>query len=206
MQPRTKRQKEVLDYITHYIDNHGYEPSYQLIARQLGVSSKAGIAKHVKALENQGLLTRRRIGGSFNLDVQNKESAFNAVCEVEWLDAPSDAAFRENWENTPLYVPVFLLGYLAPEKICAFRVTDDSMIEKNIVEGDVALIEKKTFVRDGDCIAAIVEKNRTVLHHYYRAGAYIELRPANDKFEITRLSADQIEIQGVFRGLLRPLL
>jgi SOS-response transcriptional repressor LexA len=50
---RTRRQREVLDFIIRYIDNHGYEPSYQLIARELGVSSKAGIAKHIKALEEQ---------------------------------------------------------------------------------------------------------------------------------------------------------
>ena len=206
MQPRTKRQKEVLDFITLYIENHGYEPSYQLIARRLGVNSKAGIAKHIKALENQGLINRRRVSGSFNLEIPNQDSAFDAVCKIDWLDAPSSVVFRENWENAPLFVPIFLLGYLAPEKICAFRVPDDSMIEKNIVEGDVALIERKTFVRDGDCIAAIVEQKRTVLNQYYRAGANIELRPTNEKFETTRLAADKIEIQGVFRGLLRPLL
>ena len=60
MPTRTRRQREVLDFIIRYIDGHGYEPSYQLIARELGVSSKAGIAKHIKALEEQGLLRRRR--------------------------------------------------------------------------------------------------------------------------------------------------
>jgi repressor LexA len=56
MQPRTRRQKEVLDFIKRYIEKHGYEPSYQQIARHLGVSSKAGIARHIESLENQGFL------------------------------------------------------------------------------------------------------------------------------------------------------
>ncbi|MDQ3130792.1 MAG: transcriptional repressor LexA [Acidobacteriota bacterium] len=205
MQPRTKRQKEVLEFITRYIDKQGYEPSYQQIAKYLGVNSKAGVAKHVAALENQGLLTRRRENGTFNLEIRPKEAVTEIVCRVEWLDAPGDTAYREEWEDEPLFVPKFLIGFLAPEKVFAFRAPNDSMFDKGIYEGDVILIEKRTFVRDGDCIAATIEKKRTVLKNYYRAGAFIELRPANDRYETLRLSADQIEIQGVYRGLLRPL-
>ena len=85
------------------------------------------------------------------------------------------------------------------------RVTNDAMLEKNIVEGDIALIEKRTFVRDGDCVAAVVESARTVLKNYYRAGAYIELRPSNHRYETIRLPADRIEVLGILRGLLRQL-
>ncbi|MCU1289954.1 MAG: LexA repressor, repressor LexA [Acidobacteria bacterium] len=206
MQPRTRRQKEVLEYITKYIDKHGYEPSYQQIAWHLGVASKAGIAKHISALENQGLLARRRENGSFNIEVRPKESFSETVCRIEWLDAPTDTSYREDWENQPLFVPKFLLGYLSPDKVYAFRVPNDSMFNKGIFEGDVILIEKRTFVRDGDCIAATIEKKRTIVKNYYRVGAYIELRPANERYETLRLSADKIEIQGVYRGLLRPLI
>jgi len=206
MQPRTKRQKEVLDFIIYYIEKHGYEPSYQLIAKQLGVHSKGGIAKHIEALENQGLLSRRRQSGSFNLDIPNKHSADKSVSLINWLEGPSETAFRESWEETSLFIPNFLLGYLDPEKVCAFRVPDDSMLDKNIAEGDITLIEKRTFVRDGDCIAAIIDKKRTVLGTYYRSGANIELHPANERFEIIKLPANKIQIQGVYRGLLRPLL
>ena len=59
MQPRTQRQKEILDYIQRFIERHGYEPSYAQIARHFGVSSKATIAKHIAALESRGLLSRR---------------------------------------------------------------------------------------------------------------------------------------------------
>jgi repressor LexA len=206
MQPRTRRQKEVLEYIVRFIDKHGYEPSYQQIAWHLGVASKAGIAKHIQALENQGLIARRRENGSFNLEVRPKESFAETVCRVEWLDAPSDSAYREEWEDQPLFVPKFLIGFLAPEKVFAFRAPNDSMFDKGIYEGDIILIEKRTFVRDGDCIAATIEKKRTVLKNYYRAGAYIELRPANERYDTLRLTADKIDIQGVFRGLIRPLI
>jgi DNA-binding MarR family transcriptional regulator len=58
MQPRTQRQREILDYIQRFIERHGYEPSYAQIARHFGVSSKATIAKHIEALERIGYLRR----------------------------------------------------------------------------------------------------------------------------------------------------
>lgn len=205
MPTRTKRQKQVLEFITRYIETHGYEPSYQQIAWHLGVRSKAGIAKHIAALESQGLLSRRREDGSFGLEVRGENSAAESVCKINWLELPDVISARENFENAPLFVPIFMLGGYEAEKICAFRVPDDAMLDKNIVEGDVALIERRNFVRDGDLILAIVEKKRAVLNNYYRAGAKIELRPANERFETIVLPADKIKIEGVFRGLLRPL-
>lgn len=205
MQTRTRRQKEVLDFITRYIENHGYEPSYQQIAWHLGVSSKAGIAKHIQALENQGLLSRRRENGSFNLEVCGTDSLSEAVCQIEWLEMPNAINFREDWEDEPLFIAKFLLGQYEPEKIRALRVPNDAMRDKNVLEGDIALIEKRSFVRDGDCVAAILENSRLVLKCFYRVGAFVELRPANERFETIRLTADKIQIQGVFRGLLRPL-
>lgn len=205
MQPRTKRQKEVLEYITRYIEQHGYEPSYQQIAWQLGVSSKAGIAKHIASLEKQGLISRRRENGAFGLDVRPNKSVVDVTHEIDWLEFSIEKTQIEDWENEPLYVPYFLLGHILPEKIRAFRVLNDAMLDEHICEGDIALVEKKQFARDGDCVVAIVDNKQVVMKNYYRAGAEIELRPANESYQTIVIAADQIEILGIFRGLLRPL-
>lgn len=204
MQPRTKRQKDVLDYIKQYIERHGYEPSYQQIARSLGVSSKAGIAKHIEALENQGLVSRVRENGVFRLEVSPIKSILDIICEIEWLDVLKDENQTEDWESTPLYVPRFLIGNNSPEKIQAFRVMDDSMSNEHIDEGDIALIKTRSFARDGDIVAALVERRKIVLMRFFRAGANTELHPSNEKFEPTILPADKVEIKGIYRGLLRP--
>ncbi len=205
MQARTKRQKEVFDYIKQYVEKHGYEPSYQLIARHLKVKSKAGVAKHIEALEAQGLLTRRRENGSFWLDLQPPETVADAVCEIEWLEIPKGSGFVEEWESLPLYVPKSLLGYQEPERLRAFRVVNDSMFDQHICEGDVALLEKRAYARDGDIVAALTNR-KIVLKQFYRDGANIELRPANDKYLTIKLPANKVEILGVYRGLIRPLM
>ena len=204
MQARTRRQKEVLDFITRYIEKHGYEPSYQQIAWHLGVASKAGIAKHIKALEGQGLITRRRENGSFSLELRPVSTIAQSVCEIEWLEVPRAESFVEDWEKKPLFVPKFLLGYQTPDRLQAYRVANDSMLNEHIREGDVALIEKRPYARDGDIVVALTQNKRTVLKQFFRDGAKVELRPANANYVSILLAADKVTILGVVRGILRP--
>jgi repressor LexA len=204
MQPRTKRQREVLDYITNFIEDKGYEPSYQQIARYFKIASKSAIAKHIAALETQGLLSRQRENGSFGLQIRPKETFTESVYEIEWLKMPFKDDFFNDFENETLFVPQFMIGNLLPDRVCAFLVRDDAMINDHIYEGDIALVEQRPYARDGDIIVAFVEKKRVILNKYYRDGANIELRPNNDDFQSFFVSAEKISIQGVVRGLLRP--
>lgn len=204
-QTRTRRQKEVLDFVTQYIDRNGYEPSYQLIARHLGVRAKSGIVKHIEALEEMGFLKRRRDEGGFMLEVIRTERAAEPGLRIEWLYSAAEQREREDWEKEPIAVPAFMLGGIDPEQVLAFRVPDDAMSGREICEGDVALIERRDYFRDGNCVAVTVSGNETVLRKSYRVGADIELRGANNGFEIIRVEADRAQIHGVYRGLLRPL-
>src|SRR5256714_13780451 len=205
MQPRTQRQREILDYITRFIERHGYEPSYAQIARHFGVSSKATIAKHIAALESRGLLSRRSEDGTFNLEVKVEDAPSDAICELQLLGrvaagTPIDAIE----EKEPIIVPRFLLGRVRPERIYALRVKGDSMIDEHICDGDIALIENRTEARDGEIVVALVEGTRATLKRLFRFGAMVELRPANSQLQPIKLPASQVSVQGIFRGLLRP--
>lgn len=204
MQPRTQRQKQVLDFIAGFIERHGYEPSYAQIARHLGISSKATIAKHVAALEKRGLLERQHSTDGFGLSVNFEEAHHSTVCEIPLrgtiaAGAPLDAI--EECEN--LIVPRFLLGRVRPERVFALRVKGDSMIEEHICDGDIALIENRADARDGEIVVALIEGERATLKRLYRMDKDVELRPANSSLQPIKLPAWQVAIQGVFRGLLR---
>ncbi|MDQ3089374.1 MAG: transcriptional repressor LexA [Acidobacteriota bacterium] len=204
MQPRTRRQKEVLDYITRFIENHGFEPSYQQIAMSLGVASKGGIAKHIGQLEKQNFITRRRENGIFKLELRSASSIADFVCEIEWLDVPKNKTLAEDWENELLFVPKFLLNNQTPKSLRAFRVPNDAMLEEHICEGDIALIQEKSFARDGEIVVALTQNKRAVLKKFFRNGASVELRPANPQYDSIVLPADKVSVQGILRGILRP--
>jgi repressor LexA len=206
MQPRTQRQKEILDYITRFIERHGYEPSYAQIARHFNISSKATIAKHIEALEKRGLLSRRRENGAFALDVQVEEPDSDALCELPLLGRIAAGAPIDNGDanSDKVSVPRFLLGRTRPENVYALRVHGDSMVDEHICDGDLALIENRTEARDGEIVVALVGGSHATLKRLFRFGREVELRPANSNHEPIRVPAFHVQVQGIFRGLLRP--
>jgi len=207
MPPRTQRQKEILEYITRFIERHGYEPSYTQIARHFGISSKGTIAKHIAALEKRGMLSRRREDGAFELAVTASEGQahVDALCDVPLLGRVAAGAPLDAIEDVEqIGIPRFLLGRVRPEQVYALRVTGNSMIDEHICDGDIALIENRTEARDGEIVVALIDGSRATLKRIRRMGSDIELRPANSQLAPMRLAARRVVVQGIFRGLLRP--
>jgi repressor LexA len=111
--------------------------------------------------------------------------------------------FLEELEAVRIFVPRFLFGEIAPEKMFAFRVPSDAMIDEHICQGDIALIERSVFAHDGDCVLALLENKFPTLERFYNFGLEIELRPANSLLSPAMLPAEAVTIRGIFRGLLR---
>lgn len=55
----TKKQAEILQYIRRFMRVHEYSPSYREIAADLGYSSVATVAVHIKNLIERGHLVKR---------------------------------------------------------------------------------------------------------------------------------------------------
>ena len=87
MLPLTKRQREILDYLQDFIQQHGYAPSLEEIGRRFGLSSLATVHKHLTNLQEKGFIKR----------------AWNRSRSVEMI--PTNSAGRS------LDLP--LLGYVA---------------------------------------------------------------------------------------------
>src|SRR5271163_96725 len=54
----TRRQRQVYDFISDFVQKNGYSPSFEEIGEGLGLSSLATVHKHVSNLEEKGLLKR----------------------------------------------------------------------------------------------------------------------------------------------------
>lgn len=68
----TKRQKEVFDFITSYINDHGVAPSFDEIAEQFNFSSKGTVYRHIHTLEKKGLIiTNKNKSRSIRLNSEN---------------------------------------------------------------------------------------------------------------------------------------
>lgn len=199
VQPRTKRQKEVLEYVTRFIERNGHEPSYQQIARHLGVSSRSGVQRHIEALEGQGLIARKRENHSFRIELLSEPAEAGSVCRIEFRHNGTGA------RDAPLSVARSLLGPLEPAEVFAVRVPDDSMDDHHIFENDILLFEKQDYARRSQVVFAVDGSGGEFIRQYYNHGTEVELKPANSTLEELVLPADEVRILGVMRGLIRPI-
>lgn len=100
----TKKQRELLDYISKFISENGYAPSYREIKSALSYSAVSTVAAHVKNLVALGYL-RKRDKSARSVEVVNIETdeydADKATPAAEkWLVDRIDAQFRFV-ENNP---------------------------------------------------------------------------------------------------------
>lgn len=57
-QRSTKRQKELLEYVDAFIQEHGYSPSYREIMNAIGYKSVSTVAIHIEGLIAKGFLRK----------------------------------------------------------------------------------------------------------------------------------------------------
>ena len=56
--PLTKRQREILNYLTSYSEQNGYAPSFEEIAESFNYNSLATVHEHLSNLERKGYISR----------------------------------------------------------------------------------------------------------------------------------------------------
>lgn len=96
----TKKQRELLAYISEFINEKGYSPSYREIMNGLNYTSVATVALHVNNLIKRGHLKKRDHSARSIEVVNNKASSFvfsNQVTpnQEKWLVEKVEHAFRE---------------------------------------------------------------------------------------------------------------
>ena len=102
-EPLTKRQKEVFDYVTQYIEVHGYAPSYREIAEAFSLGSVATVADHIDTLVAKGLLKNNYQSARYLIFIVYVRRAlpvpFLAVqCSTQLMQATTHSRFdRAQW-------------------------------------------------------------------------------------------------------------
>jgi SOS-response transcriptional repressor LexA len=102
----TKKQRQLLEYISQFINEHGYSPSYREIMRGCGYTSVATVALHVNSLIARGHLQKRGQSAR-SLEVVDLDASkpfytnHIKVAEEKWLVEIIEARFVEA-ENTGL--------------------------------------------------------------------------------------------------------
>lgn len=203
----TKRQKQVLDFIARFIDDNGYSPSYEEIAKGLDLASLATVHKHISTLETKQYL-KRGFNQSRSLDMGPKyvQEIRRARAEPAAMEIPllGRIAAGSPVEAIEQRETLKLGDFAGNPDVFALKVRGESMIEDHICDGDLVLVEKTARVRDGDIVVALVEGLETTLKRYYRESAdTARLQPANAALQPILVRLQDLEIQGRVLAVLR---
>lgn len=202
-EPLTKRQKEVLDYITQYIELHGYAPSYREIAEAFSLGSVATVADHVETLVTKGLL-RKSDNSARSLQIIKdddfQEDRYVGLPILGMIAAGQPIQALTGHTET-LEVPPFMVG---TRHSYVLQVKGDSMIEEGIFEGDYVVIQEKEIPSNGDMVVALVNNEEATLKRYYKEKGHIRLQPSNAAYEPIIIPASTpLKIQGICIGVIR---
>lgn len=199
MRPLTKRQREILDFLNEFIENHGYAPSLEEIGRRFGLSSLATVHKHLTNLQDKGFIKRawnrsrsvelvptRVAGRSVELPLLGNVAAgtpIEAIVSAETVAVPED--------------------FVGKRDTYALRVRGDSMIDEQIRNGDLVIIEDRKTADNGEMVIALLQGTEVTLKKFYRDNGRVKLQPANRSLQPLFVDADQVQIQGVVVGVMR---
>jgi repressor LexA len=206
----TPKQKELLDFVSSFIEVHGYAPSQKEIAVHFGFSSLGTVQNYLVRLEKQGLLTKswnaRR--GIEPAEQAKKEHHINGHENVIALPLVGRVAAGRPIEaietDDYIEIPPNMIGPKEHKSsFFALRVAGDSMIGDGILDGDFVVVKKQPDASNGQTVVAIINNEATIKRLYKRSGK-VELHAANPAYApiIVEQIAD-FKIVGVFAGLIR---
>ena len=200
MQPLTKRQREILDYLNEFIQQHGYAPSLEEIGRRFGLSSLATVHKHLTNLQEKGII-KRVWNRSRALELVPTELAVRAV-ELPLLGRVAAGTPIEAVQGSEtIFVPEDMVGR---RETYVLQVKGESMIDEQIRDGDYVIVENRKTARDGEMVIALLEGDNVTLKKLYReGGGKVRLQPANARLKPIFVDQDRLRIQGVVIGVLR---
>ena len=137
----TKRQREMYDFISGFVQKNGYSPSFEEIGDGMGLSSLATVHKHLTNLEKKGLV-KRDYNRSRSIDIlapkgrQKKEMALVSSQELPLLGRIAAGRPVETLENPET---ISLNDVTRSKDVFVLQVTGDSMQDEHIVDGDYVM-------------------------------------------------------------------
>lgn len=196
-----KRQKQILDFISQYIQKNGFSPTLQDIADAIGVSSLATVHEHLTAMAKKGVIKRYE-GAIRGIEIVDK-SLGELIQGVElpilgFIAAGKPIEPYTDPNATAQASPNMLSG---KKRAFILQVKGNSMIDDGILDGDYVVVEQQDSVNNGDLVVALLENGFATLKRFFKEATRVRLEPANA--QMSPIFAKNVKIQGKVVGIIR---
>ncbi len=172
-------------------------PSVRQLADELGIKSPNGVMGHLKALERKGYLKRQH----------PNTSAFKLPNRAEPRGLPLLATIpagppQTTYDQADRYVDLSP-SFFAQGDLVAVHISGESMAGDAIADGDIAIIQPQQEAAPHEIAAVRVGADEVTLKRVRLRGSWVELIPSNPDYPVRLEPADQVQIIGILRGIIR---
>jgi repressor LexA len=199
--PLTKRQREILNYLTTYAEQNGFAPSFEEIAENFSYNSLATVHEHLTNLERKGYI-KRSYNESRAIEILPSEATPRAL-ELPLLGSVAAGMPIEAIEaNETFCVPEQMINRGGNHYV--LRVRGNSMVDEHIRDGDFVVVNERQRADNGEMVIALVHGTSATVKKYYRErDGRIRLQPANETMSPIYVHENDVKIQGIVVGVMR---
>jgi repressor LexA len=195
----TEKQKEFLEYISHYMEDWGRSPSFEEICSHFGFTSYNTVTTYLKTLERKGYIRLPR--------KKNQKRAIEVISPVETrrFEFPllgRVAAGKPIEAVEEVEAIEVLPSMIGQGEHFVLQVKGDSMKDDGILDGDLIVVRKQPMADNGQTVVALINNEATV-KKYYKRENYVELRPAHTGMESIIVKEGDLRIEGRVVGVMR---
>ena len=196
-----KRQRQIVDYLSQYIQKNGFSPTLQEIAKAIGVSSLATVHEHLQTLELKGVI--KKIEGKVR-GIKIVDDRFTSDTAGIELPILGRIAAGQPIQTFPDSVDTFQVSpsmVSSNKRSYVLQVKGESMIDDGILDGDYVVIEEQENVDQGDIVVALLDNGMATLKRFFKEATRIRLEPANAN--MSPIYATDVKVQGKVVGVIR---
>jgi repressor LexA len=205
MKGLTDKQSKIYDFIVASQRKNGYPPTQAEIRDHFGFGSPNAVRSHLALIEKKGFVHLNfgkargiQLASSPLSTIRQQENSIPLLGRIAagvpiWAD--------QNFENH-LPIPRTLFG---GGELFAVHVHGDSMTGAGILNGDIAIIQRRDCVENGEIAAVLIEQEAT-LKRVYLTSKSLVLKSENPAFEDLKYGADMSDlarILGRYQGIVR---
>jgi repressor LexA len=199
----TAKQQRIVDFILKRQRTDGITPTQREIADEFGFTSPNSVTQHLRLIRQKGHL-KSDSGKARSLRITSPLAKLRSrIVDIPIFGSipAGTPQTREQEAEGCTTVDVKSLGFIPTRNTFALRVSGDSMIGRQICDGDIAIFEFGADARSGQIVAAFVDGQSTLKTFIIKNGKPY-LRAENPKYP-NIIPAEILTIQGVFKGLIR---
>jgi len=194
----TKRQKQILSYITKFIKRNDYAPSLEEIKEYFKLSSVATVHQHVEAIREKGFLNKIE-NQPRSIELNNKRKNLGLI-EIPLLGTIAAGQPIEAIED-PEVIEISKNELSKSGKHYALKVQGNSMIDEGIFDGDTVIIKEQPTAENGETVVALINDNEVTLKKIFKEKNGFRLQPANPNLK--PIFTKELEIQGKVISIMR---